>query len=102
MNKIAMKKIFFSIMFAGLLITTSLATNIAFSEKNFEAPDGDKKVKKETPKAEKKAVKVKEASIDQGSIEPIEIKEENKSEEYTDPNNPLNNFDCTKKGFDRE
>ena len=100
MNITAMKKVLLSIILSGLFITASLATNIALS--NFETPDGDKKVKKETLKAEKKTVKAKDTSKDQESITPDDIMEESKSEEYSDPNDLLNNFDCTKEGFDKE
>lgn len=97
-----MKKIFVSIILSGLFIAASLTANIAFAETSFEAPDGDKKVKKETPRTEKKAVKVKDSSNDQVNIEPIIVYEENASEEFTHSDNHENNLDCTKEGFDRE
>lgn len=97
-----MKKVFYNIVLSGLFIAASLTANSVFAKTSFNSPDGDKKVKKETVKKEKKAEKVKDFSEDQDTIEAAELKTENSSEEMTHPNNPLNNLDCTKEGFDRE
>ncbi len=88
-----------TIVFFGLL----LGNQMFASTPDFASPDG-KEVKKEQAKAKTDKQAAKQISVKQekNDSQPIDNAEVNKEEEYVDPNNPHNNFDCSKAGFDRE
>ena len=102
MRKIMIRSLSIFVLFLGLLF----ANNVAASALANGSDDGKKDNKKETVKAKADKAPAKVTLTKKDQVEPSTAEspqnEQEGSEEYLDPDNPQNNFDCTKAGFDRE
>ncbi len=99
-----MKKVILSLVLAGFITIGSMSGNSVFAGiANTEVPDVEKKVKKETSKTSKKvAVKqTSKADQDNTDLSQAELQPSATQDDF-DTNNPANNDDCTKEGFDKE